>query len=478
MDTENRNTVTETQETVNTAPEAKENKKKEEGVGFFKLAAWSLRPGSTGVAGMIMGYLTFFAVNTMKMSPALVGSLLLASKLIDGVTDLFAGYIVDNTRTRWGKGRPYEWCVVGMWLSTLLLFCVPAGAATAVKAAWILLTYLFANSIFNTFLSANGTVYMVRAFSTQKQYVQLSTYGGVFPMLIVAVFNIIFPSLMGSIATSQAGWIKLVAAFAVPMTVLGMLRFFAVKETHDVDVKAAGQKVEFKDILEVLKKNPYIYIISLASLVMNVITSMGVNVYYFTDIVGNVGLMGILAATQFIILPMMFIFPQLLKKLSVIRLIRIGIICTICGFIINFIAGANVPLLIVGNLLTGAGAVPISMLANLIIIECADYNEFIGIRRLEGTLGAVNGFAKKVGAGLGSGLLGILIGLAGYDGALEVQPASAITMVRLLYSLIPAAMYVAVYLVTRFYNLDKKMPEIKAANEASRAAAKAEQEAK
>jgi Na+/melibiose symporter-like transporter len=56
-----------------------------------------------------------------------------------------------------------------------------------------------------------------------------------------------------------------------------------------------------------------------------------------------------------------------------------------------------------------------------------------------------------------------------------VQPASAITMVRLLYSLIPAAMYVVVYIVCRFYKLDKMMPEIKKTNEANRAAAKAAQ---
>ena len=261
--------------------------------------------------------------------------------------------------------------------------------------------------------------------------------------------------------------------FAVPLTVLGMLRFFVIKETNDVDVKAGGQKVEFKDVLEVLKKNPYIYILSLSVLVMNLITNMGVNVFYFTDIVGNVGLMSILAATQIIILPLMFIFPQILKKISVIKLTRIGLLCTVSGYIVNYFAGGNLPMLIVGNLLTGAGVVPISMLASLLIIECADYNEYIGIRRLEGTLGAVEGFAKKVGAGLGSGLLGILIGMAGYDGNLAVQPASAITMVRLLYSLIPAAMYVIVYLVCRLYKLDKMMPEIKAVNEKSRAEAAA-----
>ena len=190
-------------------------------------------------------------------------------------------------------------------------------------------------------------------------------------------------------------------------------------------------------------------------------------------IVGDVKLMSVLAVSQVIVLPLMFIFPQILKKISVMKLIRIGVLCAIAGFIINFFAGSNLVLLIIGNLLTGGGAVPISMLAALVIIECADYNEYIGIRRLEGTLGAVDGFAKKVGAGLGAGLLGILIGLAGYDGNLAVQPASAITMVKLLYSLIPGAIYLVVYLVCRFYKLDKMMPEIKKANEESRAAAEA-----
>ena len=96
---------------------------------------------------------------------------------------------------------------------------------------------------------------------------------------------------------------------------------------------------------------------------------------------------------------------------------------------------------------------------------------------LEGSLGAVNGFASKVGAGVGAGILGILIGLAGYDGNLAVQPASAITMIRLLYSLIPAAMNFVVYLVFRLYSLDKQIPQIRAENEARRAEAEAKHEA-
>ncbi len=131
---------------------------KEKCVPFGKLMAWSLRPGSTGVAIMILGYLTVFAVSTMKMPAALVGGLLLASKFIDGVTDLFTGYIVDRTNTKLGRGRPFELCLVGLWLATVLMFMVPESATTLVKSIWILIMYLFANSIFYTFLNANNTV--------------------------------------------------------------------------------------------------------------------------------------------------------------------------------------------------------------------------------------------------------------------------------------------------------------------------------
>ncbi len=449
------------------AVQTNETAQKEKGVPFGKLMAWSIRPGSTGIAAMILGYLTIFAVNTLKMDPTLVGGLLLVSKFFDGITDLIAGYIVDRTNTKWGRGRPYEWCVVGMWISTLLLFATPNGS-TAVKSAWILIMYLFTNSIFATFLNANNTVYMVRAFSSQKEYVQLSTYGGVVPMVMVLVYNMLFPTLMGVMATSQQGWFKLILIFAVPMAVLGMLRFFVVKETNNVDVKAAGDKIEFKEILMLLKKNPYIYIISLGALVINILTNMGVGVFYFTEIVGNVGLMGVLAASQVVVLPLMFIFPQVLKKISVAKLVRIGLLIGVVAGIINFFAGANIGLLTVSAIMTGASSVPITMLSALMIIECADYNEYIGLSRLEGSLGAVNGFATKVGAGVGAGILGVLIGLAGYDGNLQVQPASAIMMIRLLYSLIPAAMNLLVYLVFRLYKLDSRIEEIRAANEAGR----------
>ena len=116
----------------------------------------------------------------------------------------------------------------------------------------------------------------------------------------------------------------------------------------------------------------------------------------------------------------------------------------------------------IGALCTGIGSAPISMLSMLLIVECADYNEWKGLQRMEGTLGSVTGFASKVGAALGSGALGILLNLSGYVGDAEIIPDAAIMMLRSLNGLIPAALWVLVAVGMWVYlRLDNLMPEIK-----------------
>ena len=83
----------------------------------------------------------------------------------------------------------------------------------------------------------------------------------------------------------------------------------------------------------------------------------------------------------------------------------------------------------------------------------------------------MNGFATKVGAGIGAGILGILLGAGGYDGTLAVQPASTITLIRMMSTMVPAVMYIFVFFIFNFYALGRKMPEIQKANEARRLAA-------
>lgn len=446
-------------------------------VGFGKVVAWNSRAVSQGIGLMVLGYLSIYCTDTLNMPPVLVGTLLVISKLLDGVTDVIAGFIVDRTDTKWGRGRPYEWCIIGMWVSIWLMFTCPPSFSVVVKSIWVLCMYALVNSVFYTFLQASNTVYMCRAFRYQEQYVSLSSSGAILSMVCVAAFNIAIPSLVGKFGVSASGWSFLMACIAIPMAIIGIMRFLFIKETIEVDAKVsdgASEKVSFRDVKTVLTKNPYIWIVALILFVCNFVTNMGVNTYYFTYIVHNLGLLGLISAVQILAIPVMLFVPAILKKISISKLILIGCILSVVGYGINFIAGANTVLLSVAAVLFGLGSVPISMLINLMIIECADFNEWKGSQRMEGTLSSVTSFATKIGSALGTGILGMLLSVSGYIGDADLIPDSAISMIRHLYSSIPAVLWLIVAFSLLLYKLDKKMPQIKEEIELRREKAKNE----
>lgn len=448
-------------------------KKNPKGVGAGRMLAWQSREISQGCALMAIGFLSVYCTDTLKMNPALVGTLLVVSKLLDGVTDIIAGYLVDKTDTKWGRGRPYELCIIGVWFFTWLMFTCSPQWSTVVKSAWILCMYALVNSIFYTFLNANNTVYMVRAFRYEEQFVALNSYGSIISMLGTVAFNIAFPICMARFATSASGWSLLIGMFAVPLAVIGIMRFLFIRETVDVDVvdeNGEKEKVTIHDVKKVLTGNPYIYIVALVLFVFNFVTNMGVNVYYFTYVAHNVSVMGIISAIQMIGIPAVLIFPAVIKRFSTAKLMFAGCLLSAFGYFINFFAGGNIILLGIGAICYGVGSIPISMLIKLLIIECASFNEWKGMQRMEGTLGCVTGFATKVGSSIGAGVLGVLLSVSGYVGDAALIPDSAVMMIRSLFSLIPAVLWVVVAISLLLYKLDKLMPRIKSDNEARRKA--------
>ena len=87
----------------------KEKKLNPNRAGFGTILAWKSRDISMAACRVIVtGQLMLYATSILNMDPVLVGMLLLVSKLFDGVTDLLIGYLIDNTKTKWGKARPYE----------------------------------------------------------------------------------------------------------------------------------------------------------------------------------------------------------------------------------------------------------------------------------------------------------------------------------------------------------------------------------
>lgn len=428
-------------------------------IGVGKFWAWQSRGIAMACEVMILAYISIYCTNTMGLSAALVGTILMVSKIFDGVTDLFAGYLIDRTNTKIGRGRPYELAVIGAWVTVWLMFSMPE-AGTTMKAIWLFVMYTLNQSIFQTFLNANGTIYMIRAFGNEQQYVKLNALGGLVVTLGAVVVNMMLPITVASMGTSAQGWSRMILYYCIPLLIISLMRFFFVKEENRAEVESA-QKVNMKEVFTVLKTNKYIYFVGLLLLVYNMISNMGVGTYYFTYIVGDLTKMSALGLISVLILVSMVFYTKLLKKMTVKQLIQRGCILYAAGMLIYFFAQGNVTMIIIASLVGGCGSLPIAYMNYQMIIDCASYNEWKGLPRLEGTMTSVTGFCSKIGSAVGVFILGILLTASGFDGMQEVQPDSAIMMIRLLASLIPMAFYIILAVVLCFYKLDDLMPQIR-----------------
>ena len=454
----------------------KKAKDPSEKLGFGNLMIWNSRMISSSVYVLMVAYLMNYCTDILGITPAYISIILVVSKLVDSVTDACAGFIVDRTKTKWGKARPYEIFIIGLWLCTWLMFSCPTGLSEIMKCVWIFVMYTLVNSICYTLLNANNTVYLVRAFKG-SQIVKLTSYSSVITMLAAVIFNIVFPQLLANFGTTASGWSLLAGGFAIAMAAIGILRMLFVPEKYDVEAQQdKDEKLKVSDIFKLIKGNRYILILALMGLIFNFVTNMGTQVYFYQWIVGNVGLMSLAALAQIVAIPLAFVFPALLKKISVVRLMFIGFLVSSAGYLVNFFAAGNVGLLAFAAILTGAGTIPGSMLISLAILECAEYNEWKGMPRMEGTMSSVNGLAKKIGSALGSASLGILLTVVGYDGTLTAQSAGTLMGIRMLFSIVPMVLFIFVALsLVGYFKLDKQMAQIRQENEANREAAKAEQ---
>jgi len=452
----------------------KEKKINPDKMPWGRFFAWKTRDiVLAGVTIIINGYMLLYCSDTLGLSTVTVGLLMMISKLFDGFTDLIAGYVVDNTNTKIGKARPYEICILLEWLCMIGLFYTGETWSMFFKYAWVFIMYTLIFSIFNTMLSAGQTPYMVRAFNGKRGVItKVASFGGIVSMAGAIAINMTFPRVYQSWVLTpnagSAGWHKLIIAYAIPLALLGILRFVFVKEDPSIDAGQSSQKISPKEIATFLKNNPYAW--SFAGMIgfYNMAVGFGAGSYYFQYIVGDISAFGIVSAMAMILLPIMIIFPTLIKKMGMSKLFILMAAVSVAGYVVVFFANGSLAMVYVGIIATNLISLPCSYLQAPGVLDVATYNEYLGLHRMEGTSGVVMNFSIKVLNGISAGLTGVLLGAAGYisttGSEVVTQPGSAMMMIRLLYSLIPGVCVAAIILCAlHFMKLEKKMPEIEAA---------------
>jgi len=437
--------------------------KKADRVPMRRVIPWASHGLSTAAMTLLIGYFTIYATDTLGLNPATVGILLVVSKVIDAAGALFSGYIVDwAPETRFGKARPFELVLIPAWGAAALMFSVPGGIGEFAQYVWLFVSYILLTAIFLPLYGANQPLYTARVFPKRAHYADVNAKGGIFAVIFAIVLGVVMPQAIALAGKDPGAWSLVAICVALPAAGIGLIRFFMFRESPDA-AEISAERVKFADIFHVLRTNPYMWALSAMSVSAGASSGVSAGVYYFRYIVGDIGLQSIASIGYVALLPVLLIFPMLVRKMSVSHLIAISSLLGATGMMIMFFAGSNLALVVLAVIIGGFAFLPFSLLAPILIIDNATYNEYIGNRRLESVGGAFFSFANTLGAALAAGMLGLVLTISGYDGTADTQTASATQGIIALNSYIPAVFAVITAVIALFYNkLEHKIKKISA----------------
>lgn len=415
------------------------------------------------LVAVLLGYVSYFAVNVLGLSSLLVGNIILVSKVFDGITDIIAGFLIDRTNTRFGKARPYDWAYVGFCIAAIVLFCIPKMGTTAM-AVCLFLTYTVIYSIFSTLYSCANAVYLARTVEDPNQQVTVNVVSMFLGIIGSVVAGIIIPVYIAKIGSTVEAWRTFAFIIGVPSAIVCSIRFFIIKENSSMQEQTPVQKkINFREGVKLLSKNKYVIILALALLVTNISMNLGaVNPFYFEQVVGDISKQSVVNALGAVGPLLVLCLPILAKKMGKKKLIVTALILGIIGKLLPLLNLQSITLLGIGTVLGTIGYMPLFILTINMVIDCMDYGEWKFKKRGEGIYSCISGFCNKIGTGIGTWLVGFVMMLGGYVSGADTQSQGAVNAIICVYTVVPAVLYLLAALCMHFYKLDDELPQIQA----------------
>ena len=417
---------------------------------YQKIAYGSGDAASNCGYALISSFMMLYLTNAVGLNSAIIGTLMMVSKLLDGITDILFGTIMDRTKSKLGKARPWMlYGQIGVSASLFLAFCIPNMNQT-MQYIYFFVFYTAYNAIFFT---ANSIAYAALAAKITKnsgERVQLGSIRFIFATFTTLVIAYNAMGMVEKFGGGASGWRTVALIFAVIALIINTFSALMVKEVPDEvqESNADGhmdtqEKVSFKQSFKLLFKNPY-YIIILSIYLLNYIYSgitQGAGIYFMTYFMGDPALLGTFSLVSLI--PVMIILaltPMLVKKCGSIRKLNlIGRIITIIMGVVFIIAALNknLPLMLAAAFLRNMAGGPLTGTLNALVAETSDYTYRTQKTRIDGVMFSCSSIGVKLGGGIGSAILGWALAFSGFDGTAAVQSASVLNIIFILYAVTP-----------------------------------------
>lgn len=412
-------------------------------------------------------FLLFYYTDYAGVSAFAVGAIMMISRVFDGISDLIMGVIVDRTKSRFGKARPWllRMCVP-FAIAGVLLFSVPSTWSDTPKLIYVFITYNLVSTVIYT--AINVPYSALNALMTQDPYERsvLSIFRNLLATAGTLTINTFTLPLVEFFGDNPAAWTKTFMVFGVFAIIAFMINFLGTKER--VVSVSDMQNSEHKDVpfiagVKALFVNKYwiLMTLMLALFFLMYAINGGSTVYYAKDILGDKDLVatinGIFNVVQ--ILGMFFI-AMLVKKYGKRNIFALGLVLDIVGILFLHYLHSEMWMIVVSSLIRGIGNACGGATMWAMVSDTIDYGEWKTGYRTEGLVNSACSFGWKIGNGLGSALLGLILEIGGYVGTAAVQSAEALEAIEFSFIWVPVMVYVSGLVIMYFFKLDKEFPQI------------------
>ena len=412
-------------------------------------------------------FLLFYYTDYAGVSAMAVGTIMMISRVFDGISDIIMGVIVDRTHSRFGKARPWilRMCIP-FAISGILMFSVPASWSSTPKLVYVFITYNLVSTVIYT--AINVPYSALNALMTQDPYERsvLSIFRNLLATAGTLTINTFTLPLVEYFGNNASAWTKTFVVFGFVSIAAFLCTFFGTKErvrATETGEQKVEENVPFIRGIKALFQNKYWIMMTsmLALFFLMYSVNGGATVYYAKDILGDKNLVstinGIFNIVQ--ILGMFFI-AMLVKKFGKRNVFSLGLILDIIGMLVLNFSGGSMPVIVVSSVIRGIGNACGGATMWAMVSDTIDYGEWKTGYRTEGLVNSACSFGYKIGNGIGSALLGVILEVGGYVGNAAAQTTSALTSIRICFVWIPIAVYVCGLIIMKFYHLDKEFDGI------------------
>ena len=462
--------------------------KKEKWLGYLLGPA-----GALLLNAVLATYLNVYYTDVLNLTPLWGGVFLtvfpIISKVIDAITNIIMGQIIDRTHTKEGKARP--WLLVSAVLvpiTGILLFTVPE-SNDFVKAMWVMISYNLFYSLAYTIFNMSHNLMVPLSTRNTTERGGLSVFNQITTIMMSGILvALVFPMvIMPAIGVDKAKWITLMSVLsilALPLTVLEYL-FTKERVTAETADSEAKEATPFGEQLKMIFTDRYmvlIYAYFLIYTIGTVLKNMGL-VYYCNYVLGtyNDGITQTLVSVIGGIPMGMGIFAvwPLAKKFGKRNVTMVGFILYALGSLICWLSPRNMVIVLIGQFIKNIGGLPSAYVFMALFADCLDHLEWKTGMRVDGTAMSIYNIIAVAIVGVMTGVFNWMLAAAGYiapvmDNAgntiAAVQPASVTGVITFSFVGLEVFTGIALAIILIFLDVEKhtakEQAEVKARREA------------